>query len=92
MLFKKFDFSLCYLNNFIYVIGGKTVQNGVVNTCERYCIKQNKWESISPLNDKRYAATATQVESGLIFVFGGRGDYQNEMVNSIEKYSVDENK
>jgi len=77
MTFKKFDFSLCYLNNFIYVIGGKSNLNNVVGSCERYSIKENTWEKLASLKSKRYASTAVAVESGFIYLFGGRGDFQN---------------
>jgi hypothetical protein len=30
----------------------------VVNTCEKYFIKEDRWEKISNLKESRYAATA----------------------------------
>lgn len=35
MPYKKFDFTLCYLNGFIYVICGKNSSSDVIDTCDR---------------------------------------------------------
>ena len=35
---KKFDFTVCYLQNHIYVICGKDSASEVTETCERYSI------------------------------------------------------
>jgi hypothetical protein len=40
---KKFDFTLCHLNNNIYVICGKDSSSEVVDTCERYNVITNSW-------------------------------------------------
>lgn len=40
---KKFDFTLCFLDNFIYVICGKDSSSDVVDTCERYNVIENTW-------------------------------------------------
>ena len=88
MPFKKFDFSLCYANGYIFVIGGKQSVDDVVNTCEMYNVKDNYWKSMAPCKQKRYASTAIGTKSGHIFLFGGRSQFQNQMINQIEEYTV----
>lgn len=55
---KKFDFTLCFLDNFIYVICGKDSSSDVVDTCERYNVIDNTWHNIASVKKKRYAASA----------------------------------
>jgi hypothetical protein len=89
MLNRKFDFTLCYHKGFIYLICGKDSESAVVETCERYDVSRNQWSSIAPINRKRYAASAVSVrETDKIYLFGGRSDYNNNMMEAIEEYSV----
>jgi len=49
MMHKKFDFTLTHLNGFIYVICGKDSNSEVVDTCERYSVEDNQWQSVAPV-------------------------------------------
>lgn len=91
MSFRKFDFTLCYLNGHIYVLCGKDSSSEVVNTCERYSIEENQWSSIASVNKKRYAASAVGFTNNRIYLFGGRSDYSNTMVHEIEEFRADQN-
>lgn len=92
MPFKKYDFSLCYHDGFVYVICGKDSDTLVVNTCERYDVRNNSWSLMSSVNKKRYAASASVVkETGRIYLFGGRTDYNTQMVSEVEEYWIDKN-
>jgi len=42
MIFNRFDCSLCYFEEFIYVVGGKNNVNDVVDECERYSIEEDR--------------------------------------------------
>ncbi len=33
---KKFDFTLCYLRDYIYVICGKDTSSDITDSCEKY--------------------------------------------------------
>eukprot|EP01017_Pseudomicrothorax_dubius_P040136 TRINITY_DN6241_c0_g1_i1.p1 TRINITY_DN6241_c0_g1~~TRINITY_DN6241_c0_g1_i1.p1 ORF type:complete len:443 (-),score=91.71 TRINITY_DN6241_c0_g1_i1:124-1452(-) len=88
MLHKKFDFTLCYLQEHIYVICGKDSSSEVIDSCERYNVVDNTWSQIAPVKRKRYAASAVGTGNSRIFLFGGRTDVNNMMVNDIEEYSV----
>lgn len=91
MPFRKFDFTLCYLNGHIYVLCGKDSSSEVVNSCERYSLEDNQWSTIAPVHKKRYAASAVGFTNNRIYLFGGRSDYSNTMVHEIEEYRVDQN-
>lgn len=86
MVHKKFDFTLAYLNGHIYVICGKDSSSEVVDTCEKYSVEENQWSMIAPVRKKRYAASALGFSNNKIYLFGGRSDYNNMMVNEIEEY------
>lgn len=86
---KKFDFTLCYHKGFIYLICGKDSESAVIDTCERYDVARNQWSTIASINKRRYAASAVAVrESDKIYLFGGRSDYNNNMMEDIEEYNI----
>lgn len=87
---KKFDFTLCYCKPCIYVLCGKDASSEVVNTCEKFNVETNTWSTIAPAIKKRYAASATGINSK-IFLFGGRSDLNNVMVEEIEEYDSTSN-
>lgn len=91
MPFRKFDFTLCHLNGHIYVICGKDSASEVVNTCERYSVQDNQWTSIAAVNKKRYAASAVGFTNNRVYLFGGRSDYSNTMIQEIEEFKVELN-
>ena len=88
MMHKKFDFTLAYLNGYIFVMCGKDSTSEVVDTCEKYSIEENQWTNISSVKKKRYAASALGFSNNKVYLFGGRSDYNNMMVNDIEEYCV----
>lgn len=91
MLHKKFDFTLCFLKGYIYVICGKDSSSEVVDTCERYNVSENTWENIASVKKKRYAASAVGFTNNRVYLFGGRSDFNNYMVAEIEEYNVEIN-
>ena len=88
---KKFDFTVCYLNGYIYVICGKDSSSDVMDTCEKYDVQNDQWHTIASANKKRYAASAVGALNGKIYLFGGRTDFHNQMVHEIEEYNVESN-
>jgi len=46
---------------------------------------------IAPVKKKRYAASAVGFTNNRVYLFGGRTDYNNTMVQEIEEYNVDVN-
>ena len=72
---KKFDFTVCNIANFIYVICGKDSVSEITDRCERYNVDDDSWQNIASVNKKRYAASACGFRGNKIFLFGGRLRY-----------------
>jgi len=91
MLVKRVGHAICYLDHFIYVIGGKTNQMVCSKLCERYDINQDRWEPISNLNYGRSRAGITTFKhthnTKSIYVFYGNDSIQITN-HTIEKYSL----
>jgi len=47
MLIKRIGHGVCYLNGYIYVVGGKTDDKVCTRLCERYHIAEDRWEIIA---------------------------------------------
>ena len=90
MPLKKFDFTLCFTDGFIYLFCGKDSSSEVVNSCEKYNVETNTWVSIANVAHKRYAASAVGCANKKIYLFGGRSD-NNNMVSEIEEYNQETN-
>ena len=89
MPLKKYDFALCHNKGHIYVLCGKIVCKTVVNNCEKYNIKTDSWSEIAPSIKKRYAASCSICQdSQKIYLFGGRSESANLMINEIEEYDI----
>ena len=92
MPFKKYDFSLCYNDGFIYLFCGKDSDSHVTDSCERYDVAKNQWSLLSPSTKKRYAASSVVCkEYSKIYLFGGRSDNHNMMMEDIEEYDIKTN-
>jgi hypothetical protein len=92
MPFKKYDFTLCYHKGFIYVICGKDSDSQVIDSCEKYDVNRNQWSLIAPINKRRYASSAVIAkEVDKIYLFGGRSDHHNMMMDDIEEYEINKN-
>ena len=86
---KKYDFTCCYLNGFIYIISGKDNSCEVVNFCEKYDVERDQWFLITPVQKKRYAASSVGLTNlNKIFLFGGRANNNHHMIQEIEQYDA----
>ena len=61
MMFKKFDFTLCYYQDFIFLLCGKNENKQIIKSCEKYDIINDKWIRISEPKYERYAASASVI-------------------------------
>jgi len=66
-------------------MGGSNV-NGYLSSCESYDIKMDEWTSMSPLNSKKYDASAT-ILNKIIYLFGGNDGCTTQ--DSIEQYDIE---
>ncbi len=83
------------LRNVLYLIGGKgeklfDSQHEVYDTVHCFDVMSKTWVEMTPMNIARYQHTAVLLND-TIMVIGGR-DIEGEVLSSIEKYIIPENK
>ena len=87
LLQARYTHTMCYLNNYVYVMGGRYFGAGVagvLNQCERFNLMTKEWKQIGSLNMKSCTAVATTYLNK-VYIFGGyRGDGRNK---HIERYN-----
>jgi hypothetical protein len=71
-------------DNFIYVFGGKTLNNTILNTVERFDPSTGMWETVKSFNITRYNASAV-VFGDSIYLVGGR-NASNDVLKKVEYY------
>lgn len=92
MITKKYDFSCCVLDGFIYVISGRDSSSEIIERCEKYDYHRDQWSLVASVKKKRYAASCASVAgSKKIYLFGGRSDNNNTMHSDIEEYDAAKN-
>jgi hypothetical protein len=64
-------FGSCYLNEFIYVIGGVNIEQGVLSFSEKYDIHRDQWYDLAPLHLERKNASVCPLAIDSLYVFGG---------------------
>lgn len=95
MSVRKIGHSLCYLDGFIYSIGGKTNDKVCTKLCERYDVANDSWSSIAQMAYGRSRAGVTTFVNSKgdksIYAFFGSDSLQI-VNNTIEQYVVKDNK
>ena len=71
MIVPRSSHCMCYMNGYIYVIGGITNKSQFTQKCERYELATDKWESIDDLNRNAVASCCCSYNDQFIFKFGG---------------------
>lgn len=95
MFDKKMAFGTCYIKGFIYIFGGKKEKKEeILDLCEKYSIKSNKWEPIGKMKAKRCSPGVCSFNDEKIYVFFGTKNGENLVVSNsdfIEKYNIKKN-
>ena len=79
------------LGNYIYVMGGKTLNNTILNTVERFNLNTGMWEtSVASFGTPRMGAAAI-VFNNEIFLAGGREQISGEAMKDVEIYNPVQN-
>jgi len=74
------------MGDYIYVFGGKTLNNTILNTVERFNLNTGIWEdTIASFNTPRMNAAAI-VHDGKIFLTGGSNNQSSEAISKVEIY------
>ncbi|XP_064100218.1 kelch-like protein 20 isoform X3 [Macrobrachium nipponense] len=74
-------------NNLVYIIGGQT-NNAFLSSVERFNIRKNKWDKLSPLPLAIHGTAAAFLE-GCLYVVGGKTAVQHE--NRSWMYDMEKN-
>jgi hypothetical protein len=70
MVTPRYDAAMVFVNNRLYVIGGRVASGRSVSTVEAFNLNTGQWENASSLRDFRSGAQA-EVVNGIIYVHGG---------------------
>lgn len=89
----RYTFNVVLQYPWVYILGGRTYgndQEGILNSCERYNLEKQEWQSIAPLNFRRCTAMAFGWSNGVYIAGGYMGSLKRE--KRFECYLEDENK
>ena len=75
---------------YIYVFGGKTLNNTILNTVERFNVNTQQWEYQASFNTPRMGAAAI-VFGDSIFLTGGRDQLSGDALKEVEVYDLAQN-
>lgn len=79
------------MGNYIYVMGGKTLNNNILNTVERFNLNTRTWDTtVASFDTPRVGAAAT-VFNNKIFLAGGRDQISGEAIKEVETYDPVQN-
>lgn len=88
----RIEFFITYMNDFYYALGGRNNRFQPMKKCERYSLKNNKWDNIAGLKNPRNNATCVSVpKKDCIYLIGGQDQMEN-LNKNIEKYDAAANK
>ena len=61
----------------------------MLNSCERFSLKNKKWEEIERLNESRLNCASCVAEENYVYAFGGYGT--DDFLSSIERFNIELN-
>lgn len=75
----------------VYVLGGFSGKQRL-SSVEKYNIREDKWNQVAPMKDKRHYLSACSVADSYIYAFGGFfGSTEQEINDTIEMYEAEKN-
>ena len=75
----------------VYVLGGFSGKQRLCQV-EKYNVREDKWQQVAPMKDKRHYLSACSIGDEFIYAFGGFfGSTEQEINDSIEMYEVEKN-
>lgn len=92
MINGRYHHGTCYLDNKIYVIGGRSIggKDESINLSEYYDLNTKKWFPIFPTKVACHHSAVCSFGSRFLYKFGGYNNLQP--VNTIERYSIPKNR
>jgi hypothetical protein len=76
---------LCFMDRYIYILGGLDNSSRCLSACEKFDINSKKVESISPMKYASIYACCASFNGRYIFKFGGLGE-EGQILANIERY------
>lgn len=70
MQIARCQMGVAVLDRYLYVVGGNSSAQEVLNSVERYSFDENEWSSVSPMSVPR-AIPAVAAADGLLYAVGG---------------------
>ena len=75
----------------VYVLGGFSGKQRL-SSVEKYVVKEDKWQQMAIMKDKRHYLSACTINDEFIYAFGGFfGSTEQEINDTIEVYDVEKN-
>ena len=84
-----FQFAAVTLQGFLYVVGGKRMNNNRVSTVERYNPDTNLWQKVAPLSSPR-SRVGTVADGSYLYAIGG-SDASAGFLDTVERYDPTRN-
>lgn len=78
------------MGDYIYVMGGKSLNNSILNTVERFNLSTQQWEQVASFNTPRMGAAAIVLRDS-IFLTGGRANLFDDAMKEVEVYDAVQN-
>jgi PKD repeat protein len=82
MVNERYDSCMAYVNNKLYVIGGRVANGRSVSTVEAFNLITGQWENVASLKDFRSGANC-EVINNVIYVHGGAFYPGNEVPGNV---------
>ena len=87
MAYTRKSHGFCYLDGYLYALGGYNDEFGSLAYCERYDIAHDKWTPIASMNNASSSPSICTFRNQYIFKFGGLTGVA-AVAEQIEKYDV----
>lgn len=90
MVTERYDSCAAFINNRLYIIGGRVASGQSVATVEAFNMNTNQWELAPPLQSARSGAVSAVI-GGRVYVIGGAfypsDESASSLVNSAEVFN-----
>ena len=83
----RYDCSIAYLNDYLYITGGYDVQNKPLSSVVRYCLTTKTWANVPPMLEPRANHQLIRA-NGSLYAIGGQTKNIEEYTPQMNKWKV----
>ena len=87
---KYFHYLLCLNKSKVYSLCGLG-ENGLLNECEEYSVREDKWIGFYKTNERKCSISGSQFKQRYLFIFGGENAFSVKYIQTIEKIDLQSN-